>query len=59
VFQFSRDSGEFERDVDGQHDEAERSEQVVESEEEDIEPAICSALFPIVPNIVLHEEGGD
>jgi len=31
----------------------------VESEEEDVEPTICSALFPIVPNIVLHEEGRD
>ena len=47
---------EFEGDVNGEDDEAEGGEEVVEGEEEGVEAAIGRALLPVVSDIVLNKE---
>ena len=59
VLQLGSHPGELEGDVDGEDDQAEGGEEVVECEEEGVEGAVSRGLLPVVVHIVLHKEGGN
>ena len=59
MLQLGSHPGELEGDVDGEDDQAEGGEEVVECEEEGVEGAVGRGLLPVVVHIVLHKEGGN